>query len=175
MTLIQHIELGSAQSTITFSSIPQTYTDLVLITSLRTTRSGGGTEDSVKLEFNGVTTAYSGRWLRGDGANTNSNTFSTALFLQNQNSNDTTSNTFSNASVYIPNYTLSTNKSLTVENVNENNGATAWASIVAGLWSNTAAITSLTLTPNVGPNFAQYSSATLYGVLKGTSNGVTVV
>jgi hypothetical protein len=174
MQLIQHQELASSQASITFSSIPQTFTDLVLVTSLRSNRSGPDTEDSVKIEFNGVTTGYSGRWLRGDGANTNSSTFSTAFFLQNQNAGGTTSNTFSNASVYIPNYTSSNNKSLSVDTVNENNATTAWALIVAGLWSNTAAITSLTLTPNVGTALVQYSSATLYGITKG-SDGIVVV
>jgi hypothetical protein len=178
MDLIQTVTVGAGgAASIEFGAsgtLPQTFTDLYLVTSLRSNRSSPDTEDSVKIEFNNVTTGYNGRWLRGDGANTNSNTFSTAFFLQNQNAGGTTSNIFSNANVYVPNYTSSNNKCLSVDTVNENNGTTAWALIVAGLWSNTAAITSVKLTPNVGTGFLQYSSASLYGILK-VSDGTTTV
>ena len=150
---------------ITFSSIPATYTDLLLLTSIRTNRTGTE-EDSVNLEFNGVGTAYTRRNLRGNGASASSLSGSDLLFLLNQNADGSTASTFSNASIYIPNYAGSTNKSVSVDAVSENNATTAWANLSANLWSNTAAITSIKLTPNVGPNFMQYSTATLYGISK---------
>ena len=69
---------------ITFSSIPATYTDLLLLTSIRTNRTGTE-EDSVNLEFNGVGTAYTRRNLRGNGASASSLSGSDLLFLLNQN------------------------------------------------------------------------------------------
>jgi hypothetical protein len=173
MTIIQHQELGSAQASITFSSIPQTFTDLLLKVSLRTDRSAS--EDTVRLQFNSSTSNYSGRWLRADdGNNTASGTIGDRNLLLYQNTASTTSNTFSSAEVYIANYQASQAKSFSIDTVQENNGG-SWRAIIAGLWNDSAAITSITLSPNVGPNLVQFSSATLYGILKGTSNGVTVV
>jgi hypothetical protein len=75
--------------------------------------------------------------------------------------------------IYIPNYTGSTAKSVSVDGVMENNATYAAAGIIAGLWNDTAAVTSVSISSEVA-TLVQYSSATLYGILKGTSNGVTV-
>jgi hypothetical protein len=172
MTLIAHTELGSAQSSIAFNSIPQTFTDLVLKLSLRTTRADS--EDTVRLQFNGVTTAYSGRALRKDNANnTPSITLSDSNLILYQNTANLTANAFSIAEAYISNYRIAAAKSISIETMQETSGG-AWGAIVAALWNNTAAITSITLLPNVGPNFAQFSSATLYGITAGSSGGVVV-
>lgn len=173
MQLIQHQELGSAQASITFSSIPQTYTDLVIVNSCRTAHTGT-IWDSIRLSFNGVNTNQSNRYLYGDGSVVGSASESTVLIGFGATSNSATSNTFANASTYIANYTAAVAKSISVEGVTENNGTTSGQIIMAGLWNSTAAITSITLTPNSATNFAQYSSATLYGILKG-SDGVTTV
>ena len=68
--------------------------------------------------------------------------------------------------VYIPNYTSSNAKSYSVEAMCETNGSTAYMYIIAGLWnpSTQAAITSISFAPNLGTNFVQHSTATLYGV-----------
>jgi len=60
---------------------------------------------------------------------------------------------------------LPTVKSISADAVEENNGTTAFAGLSAALWSNTAAITSITLTPQTG-SYVQYSTATLYGISK---------
>jgi hypothetical protein len=174
MTVIQHQELGSAQSSITFSSIPQTYTDLFLMLSLRTTTAQNGTAiDDGGITFNGANSNKSGRLLYGQGSGSGGTGTYSDLYLWYPSAN-ATSNTFGNISVYIPNYSGATVKSTSHEIVTENNATFAYSMIFAGLWNSTAAITSLQVYPN-GTNFAQYSSATLYGILKGTSNGVTVV
>jgi hypothetical protein len=67
--------------------------------------------------------------------------------------------------MYIPNYASSNYKSFSIDSVTENNGTVAYQIMHAGVWSNTAAITSLTITA-AGGNLAQYSTATLYGVYK---------
>ena len=68
---------------------------------------------------------------------------------------------------YIPNYSGSTYKSLSIDGVTEDNVTSntgPYASLYAGLWSNSAPINSITLYPNGSANFAQYSTFTLYGV-----------
>jgi hypothetical protein len=78
----------------------------------------------------------------------------------------TTANTFSNTEVYIPNYAGSTNKSISVDAVNEANSSTDFVYglfLNAGIRSNTAAITAIRFSLLVG-NFVQYSTATLYGI-----------
>ena len=173
MKLIQTQTLTSAQPNITFSAIPQNFTDLYVLTSIRSTRPGPDNEDSVFVEFNGVTTGYTSRNLRGDGSSATSQSGSTALVLLNQNSNNTTANSFSNASIYIPNYAGSTNKSGSIDSVMEWNNIGAFQNIIAFLWSNTDAITSIKFRPNVGPNFAIGTMISLYGVTKGSDGIVT--
>jgi hypothetical protein len=67
--------------------------------------------------------------------------------------------------MYIPNYAgTSYQKSISADSVTENNGTTAYNAFHSGLWLSTAAITSIKLDP-YGTDFAQYSSASLYGIL----------
>jgi hypothetical protein len=170
MQLIQHQELGSAQASITFSSIPQTYTDLMIVTSLRDT---GGTNGwtNAYIRPNGLSTNLTTRALYGFSSTTGS--FSDTFIYHETVGGGSTSNTFSNSNIYIANYTSANAKSISVDTSTANNGGNAINAIVAGLWNSSAAITSLGLVAEVG-NFAQYSSATLYGILKG-SDGVTTV
>jgi hypothetical protein len=79
-----------------------------------------------------------------------------------------TANTFSNGEMYIPNAFGSTYKSVSADAVAENNASTAYMAMQAGLWSSTAAINQITLTPDTAtsPLFQQYSTASLYGILK---------
>jgi hypothetical protein len=67
--------------------------------------------------------------------------------------------------VYIPNYAGSAYKSISIDAVDENNASSAYSVLTAGLWSNTAAITSLRLTDNNG-GYLQYTTAYLYGIKK---------
>lgn len=166
--LIAKTVLGSSASNIEFTSIPATYTDLLVVCSLRTDRAVHA--ETVRLTFNGASTNYSERMLYGDsaGATSYSNTtaYLGAIFA---NSASATSSTFGNADIYIPNYAGSTNKSVSATSVTETNSGTqnqAFIGAFAGLWSSTAAITSLRLAPVTGPNFVSGSSAYLYGILK---------
>lgn len=173
MTLIETISLGSAAANITFSSIPATYTDLFLVLSGRSSRTGYA-DDEVLVRFNGSTTGYSYKELQGNGSSATSfgNT-NNAIYRGAVTAANATSNTFSNNSYYIPNYAGATNKSVSLDTTAENNATGTRMVIIAGLWSNTAAITSISLTPEVGPNFITGSTASLYGILKG-SGGATV-
>lgn len=157
-------------STIEFTSIPNTFTDLVVLTSARNNDNQAGVPfGGIYMQFNGSTTGYSSKILVGYGsgvvsiAPTGGNSLSSYLTSTNG-----TANTFSNNIFYIPNYAGSNNKSVSIDGVNENNATDGRQSIVAGLWSNTAAITSITLKTedNNGnaKSFVQYSTATLYGI-----------
>ena len=168
-TLIEKITVGAAgASSITFTSIPQTYTDLKVVISVRDATNNNGV---VKITFNGSATGYTARELVGSGAAASSDTNYTGsgTYYGTEGSSapsNATASTFSNCEFYIPNYTSSNNKSISADSLYENNGTTAYQSLSAGLWSNSAAITSITVTQFSGNNFAQYSTAYLYGIAK---------
>jgi hypothetical protein len=143
-------------SSIDFTSIPSTYTDLLIVSSLRNTSGGAGAQ----MKFNA--TAGTTRYIEGNGASVSSGT-DTAMYAGDLTASTNTANTFSSNSVYIPNYAGSNYKSSSSDAVTENNTSTAYTDFYANLWSNTAAITSISIIPNAG-SIAQYSTATLYGI-----------
>jgi len=142
------------------------YTDLKIVTSARgTVNLGSGYVDGI-LTFNGTTTGYSERMVYGLGGSANSvSQSSTGIKWGNwANDTSTTANTFGNSETYIPNYRSSNFKSVSVDGVQENNASgSAITALNAGLWSNTAAITSITFTAGSG-SFAANSTFSLYGV-----------
>jgi hypothetical protein len=157
--------LGAA--TMEFTSIPSTYTDLLVVFSGRTDRTGTVADNTI-MKINSSTSGYSARFLEGNGSSAGSFTDSNQPpnYLFNSAAVSATASTFSNVSIYIPNYAGSTNKSYSVDSVQETNATTAYARLSAALLSNTAAISSLTFTNDGGANFVQYSTATLYGISK---------
>jgi hypothetical protein len=164
-TAIATVTVGSGGAAdITFSSIPGTYTDLSLFIS---TRQPGGAPSwsDLFIRFNATTTNYTDRLLYGDGSTAASISESeTGIIIRSVNNGVATANTFGNALIYIPNYTSSNNKSVSIDQVTENNATQALAGLTAGLWSNSSAITNIALIPTSVGNFAQYSTATLYGI-----------
>jgi hypothetical protein len=159
--LIASSTVGSGgAASISFSSIPSTYTDLCLKVSARADTS----TVAMIATFNGSTSGYSNKRLYGTGSSVASDSYlTTGIICVLCNDSTYTANTFANGEMYIPNYAGSTYKSASLDGVSENNATTAYAMLTAGLWSNTAAITSITLTPTSG-NVVQYSTAYLYGV-----------
>lgn len=165
--------VGATAAQITFASIPQTYTDLWLVVSVRSSNGGSG-DFTLNLEVNGSPTKN----LRGLQATAGSTTY-TKL---NQSGNiigsvpqASNSSVFSNTSIRIFDYTTATNKIVFVED-----GTNYSASSNGGLLSlrtqsmiSSAAITSITLSDASVTNFVQHSTATLYGILKG-NGGATV-
>ena len=143
-----------------FTSIPSTYTDLCVLTSARTNRAFE--VDGISVNFNGSSANFSSRYL--EGFQTSAASYTGTTFAGSASGNTATSNTFGNSILYIPNYAGSTNKSFSADGVGENNGTSGLLDLVAGLWSNTAAITSITILPTTGTSFNQYSTATLYGI-----------
>jgi len=163
MVAIRTVTVGSGgAANIEFTSIPQTYTDLVVKLSARSTSTN--TFENYILTFNGSSqTGMSGRHLYGTGSAAGSGSYSSgdgSIFSVPAN---VTASTFGNAEIYIPNYTSSNNKSISIDNVSENNATAGQQNLQASLWSNSAAITSIRFALS-GGNYAQYSTATLYGV-----------
>jgi hypothetical protein len=149
---------------VTFLNIPQNYTDLVVKGSTR--RSTAGVIGPMILNFNGdFGNNYSYRILQGDGATaTSSSASSTSLAYVGQLTGDaSTSNTFGTFDFYIPNYTSSNQKSSSSDAAGENNATTALLNLVANIWTGTAPISSITITPGAGL-IMQHSTFHLYGI-----------
>ena len=167
-TLIASNTLSTATASVTFSSIPATYTDLLVKISARNT--GSEINGIVYVQPNAATTNLSGRLLYGTGSAAGSASYTSDPAIWGYCCGDTsTASTFSSSEFYIPNYAGSTYKSISVDSVSENNATDARASLMAGLWSDTTAITSLKfLTADnsafASKNFKQYSTFYLYGI-----------
>lgn len=160
---IATVTVGAGGATsIEFTSIPATYTDLLVKISARITRPGVAT-DIMNVSFNGTSTNESSRRIEADGSLVTSASNS-LLLAYTADGSGATANTFGNGDFYIPNYAGSNYKSASNDGVSENNATTAYIGMAANLWSNTSAITSITFTPDAGTNFVQYSTATLYGI-----------
>lgn len=149
--------LGTAVSTVTFSSIPSTYTDLILVfdgTAASATYSG--------IRFNGDTgNNYSYTYLAGNGSTAVSSRSTNAPEMYTSTGNTVTTSQ-NNTIVHIQNYSNTTTfKTALIRN----NSSSVETTAAVGLWRNTAAITSITFkTPSV--NFTVGSTFTLYGILK---------
>jgi hypothetical protein len=168
-TLISSNVLSSSAASVTFSAIPSTYTDLVLRLSAR---SSANTVASYHLvTYNGSSTSYSDTLLYKDGTNatpqsqrgTGGAWYSYAGVGLPISADQSTANTFSSDEIYIPSYTASQYKPASVFGTQENNSTAQKMAVDASLWSNTAAITSITLTCG-DPSYVSGSSFYLYGI-----------
>lgn len=146
-------------SSIDFSSIPNTYTDLVLKTSLRINAGG----DWCFLTINGSSSNFTGKELTGAGTSVNVYDRTTNNFIVITDKSSYTANSFSSGEHYFPNYAGSNYKSFQAHQGQETDASGANIMIDNFLWSSTSAINQLTITPSVG-SFEQYSTATLYGI-----------
>ena len=169
--LIERVELTSSASSITFSSIPQTFAQLFLVSSARTTRSA--VNDQIKGSFNGNTSGQSNLELVGNGSAPASYS-SSFLYVGHATGASATSNTFGNSSCYISNYTSSNSKSASVDAVTENNATSVVLTLVGTLdTTTTSAVTSLVLTSQNSADFVSGSSFSLYGITRGGDGTVT--
>jgi hypothetical protein len=157
---IQSYTLGSAAPSITFSSIVGTYTDLRLVLVAKS--------DSAQyfgVTFNGdTTTSYSHTKLSGSGAAVNSTRDSNISRIRFYGLGDLPDTQFALTTLDIFSYAGGTNKTALATLQSDVNGTTGWVQMQVGLWRNTSAITSITLTMNSTSNFATGTTATLYGI-----------
>lgn len=154
--------LGSS-GTVTFSSIPGTYTDLRLIAVGGTTRAA--TSDTIRIQFNSDTgTNYSSTYILGNGSSASSgrNSSSSNLFVEGIRLVGTTYGLNSMFTLDIMNYSNTTTFKTAIgrSNLPEQFGTTA----AVGLWRSTSAITSIYLQGDTVANFAIGTTFSLYGV-----------
>lgn len=163
---ITTVTVGSGgASTISFTSIPQTYTDLVVKISGRSNRSE--VFDNMEFRLNGSTTSADRRYLLAYNGNTlisGSDTNIGGQIVSALAGDTATASTFGNTEVYIPNYTSNNYKSFSGDAVGENNASNSRLGLNAVVWANTSAVTSIEMAPSTGTLFKEYSTATLYGV-----------
>lgn len=154
---IQSQVLTGTQATITFSSIPQTYTDLVLVAHCVSISSA--TSSSIGVQFNSDTsTNYSRTLLYGDG--------STAASTRDTSATSSAILYYEGLATLAPNILQIMNYTNTTTNktfIARANFAGSTVRLGVGLWRNTAAITSVTLVPTTS-SFATGSTFTLYGI-----------
>lgn len=146
-------------STITFSSIPTTYTHLQLRVLSGTSLAGYNTG----LRFNSDTGSnYYGHYLSGSGSSASASSLGSQTILSFTFSGMTNTQ-FAAAVVDILDY-RNTNKNKTVRSLNgrDNNGS-GDIYLMSGSWNNTSAITDISIVAP-GANFIQYSSFALYGI-----------
>ena len=139
----------------------------MMVMSIRTNRAS--VADYAAVSFNSSTSSFSLRLLIGDGSTTSSNSYTTSpdsRIVGQAVGDSSTASVFSNGSLYIPNYASSNYKSYSFDATRENNTSGNEMSLGAGLWSDTAAITSIAITSWGSATLLQYSSASLYGISK---------
>lgn len=156
---LQVITVGpSGASNISITNIPNTYTHLQIRGIART-----GSDQAVLVTFNGSSSTYKNHYLEGTGtsviagAETNSGI---ALYGVSVS----TANTFSGFVWDVLDY-ANTNKNKVLRALNgfDKNG-TGYIDLDSGLWVDTSAITSITITPTGGTTFQQYTQFALYGI-----------
>jgi hypothetical protein len=168
MKLIETKTLGTAAASIEFTSIPQTFTDLVILLSVRITNASVTAGHTMAI--NGSNVGFSYRSLSGNGSSATSYA-DNAKWLGETTADDSTADTFGNVSIYIPNYSGATNKTWSIDTVGENNATATRLEILAGLRTNTEAITTLTFEST--PSYAVGSTFSLYGITSGSDGIVT--
>lgn len=163
-SLINSTTLGSAQSSVTFSSIPGTYIDLVLVTNLKVT--SGAQEVTVKIN-NDTGSNYSLTNLRGDG--------STAASLRRSSQtvgniskeiSPSTAMEFVSVSNFLDYSNTTTYKTWLSRNNRASSATYPGAEALVGLWRSTSAITELVI-GITGGNFDIGSTFKLYGIEAG--------
>lgn len=162
--LIETISVGAGgAASIEFTGIPQDGVDLQILLSGQVLTGGLNIDTTFN---NNTSSVYSWKGLRGNGSSTSSaQTSSQSRFISIQATGSPSGwGTFSNASIYIPNYAGTSQKSVLFDAVNEQNSSQAFQELYSGLFANTSPITSIKLSGEGGNNLAQYSSASLYKI-----------
>jgi hypothetical protein len=147
------ITLATAQSSVTFGSIPQTYRDLVLV--LNGTMS---VVDTIGIRFNSDSGSnYFGVSMNGSGSSASSDTWTsiTQAFVGVFATTQTTS------IIQIQDYSV-TDKHTTI--LSRTGAAGDRVRAHAFRWANSAAISSITFTSNGGTNYQSGTTFSLYGI-----------
>ena len=165
--LIASSTVGSGgSSSLSFTSIPSTYTDLCLLISLRTAQAGASSD--CRITLNGTNTGLNSRGLDSRNPPNSWNYTNNLYLVGGGNGNTSTASTFTNWQIYIPNYASTTTyKSVSgdyVRESNDNNSGQVYCGLVAGIYNSNTAITSVGVENDGNNNYLQYTTAYLYGV-----------
>lgn len=160
------VELTSTESSLNFYSIPQTYTDLILLCSLRTTNSGDF--GFPILRFNGAANNnnMTHRGLMSQSGTVTGSTNSEGVAIRRCPGANAPADYFGSATVWISNYASTTAhkffQGIFASPRNQLTGSAIGMNACA--WSDATPISEINILDNAGNSFAQYSSAYLYGV-----------
>lgn len=167
---IQTVNVGSGgQSTVTFSSIPSTYTHLQIRSIARSNRTSQ-TFDDIRLKINNDTsTTFRHHALYGEGAGSatvdtsGANVYVLGAWGAGMAGAAATTNNFAASIIDILDY-ANTNKNKTIRGLDglDNNGS-GLVALSSSLWTSTTAITSIEISA-IGSTIQQYSSFALYGI-----------
>jgi hypothetical protein len=154
---------GTSNNALNISNIPQTFTDLKLVMSYRR---GDTVSGDHYIQFNGDGASnYSYTYLQGSGGAAYSSraASTTAMIVGQVLGTNSTANLFTTTEIYIPGYTGTNPKTVVIEEHREDRSTNSNNIFsVSGLYRGTSPITSILC----GYGFAQYSTATLYGILR---------
>jgi hypothetical protein len=156
-------------ASVTFSNIPQNYTDLKLVILGRDDRSGQPNGDfSLQIGFGGTINTgsiYTSKRMGGNGGSAFSDGgTSTSMSLGMLTSATATTNAFGSNEVYISSYSGNSFKSISCEGASENNATTAFITLNAGLISTSSPITDIKISSTFGTILNQHTIVTLYGI-----------
>lgn len=161
--LIETKTLASDEGTVVFSSIPDTYTDLYIVSSVR--GSQASVNESYEIYFNGTNTNRDGTRWYGTGNTVEADPYSQLEAV----GNSATANVFSNESIYIFDYTSTTGtKHFMFECGTSTNGTNGYQIFGTGRWNpaTSVAINSITFDGNGSTTLLTGSTFSLYGILK---------
>jgi hypothetical protein len=163
--LIASSTLTSTASTISFTSIPQTYNDLVLRFSTRGNATDSADSWDSAIKFNTSSANQTFISLRGDGSGVNYNSLTDRMLRVSVPSN-WGSVIFSCGELRVVRYTESVSKAFSVDATISNNTSNQAAQImIAGQWAQNAAVTQIDLVASgTGNSFVSGSSVYLYGI-----------
>ncbi len=165
--LIGSQTLSTTTGTVTFSSIPQTYTDLKIKCSVRTAQSNF--YDNLVMYFNGsnsgfTTLRFTSAWNSTPTSSSDLLTGLPYMYVGESNGNTAGSSLFADFEIYVPNYTNTVQyKTVSSVNVHTNNTTTGFSGIHQSQWSNSAAITSISFT-NTSGNMLANTTISVYGI-----------
>lgn len=152
--------LGTATTTVTFSSIPSTYTDLIMIVTAKTDVAGSS-YNFLRVRFNNDSTStYSMTFMGGDGSVTGSGRYSTQNLLYAGLATQASSTDFGQSILQFQNYSNTTTYKTMLS---RGNTAGSQVNATVGLWSSTSAINRIDII-YPSQNYAIGCTFTLYGI-----------
>jgi len=157
-TPLATVTLASSASSVTFSSIPATYRDLIL-----TVAGTNSANAFITLQFNGDTGSnYSMVFMQGSGSGATSTSSSGVEIITSQNNVGTALKT---GLIQIMDYSATDKHKTVLARTDGENSGTRLTAALAARWANTAAITSIRVYDGNGSNYLTGSTFNLYGVI----------